>query len=98
MSVLESPPSLSVPLSLIPHSTHLVSISVCTSFYVWGASVDVMDVNFYVRPRVDKQYLETAAKTMAELADLSTLSEEALRRRREYDATRRLGAEEAERY
>ncbi len=89
MSVLESPPSLSVPLSLIPHSTHLVSISVCTSFYVWGASVDVMDVNFHVRLRVDKQYLET---------DLSNLSEEALRRRREYDATRRLGAEEAERY
>ena len=51
--------------------------------------MDVMDVNFHVRLRVDKQYLET---------DLSNLSEEALRRRREYDATRRLGAEEAERY
>ena len=34
LSVLESPPSLSVPFSLIPHSAPLVSISACTCVYV----------------------------------------------------------------
>ena len=51
-----------------------------------------------VRPRVDKQYLETAAKKMAEIAEISGLSDEAMSRRREYDANRRMRAEEEEWY
>jgi hypothetical protein len=51
-----------------------------------------------VRSRVDKQYLETAAKKMAEIAEISSLSDEAMSRRREYDANRRMRAEEEEWY
>ena len=51
-----------------------------------------------MRPCLDKQYLETAAEKMAEIAEVSSLSEDAMRRRREYDSNRRMRAEEEERY